>query len=103
MAHKSSKLVIFFKVLGLFLVWSVIGGVLNSLILRALAIPEGFSLFLSPNFEESLQIIVAANLFSYTIVPALISIKWLLFRYLAIINLTLFLLIIVLTYLRTSL
>ena len=90
---KSLKLVTFFKVLGLFLAWAIIGGQIQTILLRALAIPEGFSLFLSPNFAESIQIIVTVNFFTFTILPALISIKWRLFRYVAIINLILFLLL----------
>jgi hypothetical protein len=84
--NNQSKLVLVIKVVGLLFGWSIVAGILSSIISDALNIPKFPYIFFSPDSTLHLQILVSIHVLTFIILPALLSLKWKLFRFVAILN-----------------
>lgn len=78
-----SKGILILKIVGLFLVWLLAAGLVSQVVITVLLAPQ-----LNSVMRVSYSSIYGfAQVFSFIILPGLISLKWKLFRYISIINL----------------
>jgi hypothetical protein len=89
----SYKGIFLLKVIGLFFLWLIVAGFLNSILFGILGIPQFLSIAFLSNIKTYIVIIVCVQIFSYIILPAWMSLKWRTFRFVAFINIGLALII----------